>query len=97
MTTPVYPAEFDGFTLSLSHAEVYMVPRYGAADVAIAMLRTVPGIARQLSAIDPAVLRRVLSEYGAWDIFQLSDHDANLSRILWIAADDIRSAAGEEK
>jgi len=52
-------------------------------------LRTVPAIRRQLARIDPAVLRAELDEWGAWDKTELADHDANLTRILWLACGDI--------
>lgn len=44
--------------------------------------------------IDPETLRSELREYGAWSAEELSDHHANLGRILWIAAGNIRE---EEK
>lgn len=30
-----------------------------------------------------------LAEYGAWDQDELSDHDANLARLVWSAANDL--------
>ena len=38
----------------------------------------------------PKDLQDELREYGAWDEIQLQDHNANLMRILWIAAGDIQ-------
>lgn len=61
----------------------------GQCDNDIAYLRTVPRIRRQLAKINPELLRKELKEYGAWDDEELADHDANLSRILWIACGDI--------
>jgi hypothetical protein len=37
----------------------------------------------------PDDIRRELKEYGAWDSMELSDHEANLRRFVWIAACDI--------
>lgn len=34
--------------------------------------------------------RAYLFHYGAWDTDELSDHDANLRRLVWIVAGDIR-------
>jgi hypothetical protein len=62
----------------------------GACDDDVDALSRVPEIATQLAAIDPAVLRDELREYGAWDGLELADHDQNLQRILWLAAGDIR-------
>lgn len=52
-------------------------------------LSKVPAIAAQLSKLDPAALSQELKEYGAWDAEELTDHDQNLQRILWLAACDI--------
>jgi hypothetical protein len=62
----------------------------GPCDADIADLRTVPYIAEQLAALDPALLSAELKEWGAWDETERADHDANLSRILWLACGDIR-------
>ena len=32
---------------------------------------------------------KYLEGYGAWDDEELSDHDANLSRLVWLAACDL--------
>jgi hypothetical protein len=61
----------------------------GQCDADIAYLRREPRIKRQLAKIDPALLRNELREWGAWDDDELSDHDANLDRILWLACGDI--------
>ena len=61
----------------------------GACDNDIAVLRMIPAIRRQLSKIDPETLKAELREYGAWDDAELSDHDANLSRLLWVMCGDI--------
>jgi hypothetical protein len=61
----------------------------GQCDSDVRELSKVPAIARQLSKIDPALLREELSEYGAWDGEELADHDQNLQRLLWLAAGDI--------
>lgn len=55
----------------------------GSCDEDIAQLRLMPYTVEQLSKIDPALLRE------AWDDDELSDHDQNLTRILWIACGDI--------
>jgi hypothetical protein len=49
----------------------------------------VPSIKKQLDRLDPDRVREVLRDYGAWDDNELSDHDANLDRLLWIACGDI--------
>ena len=64
----------------------------GQCDDDIASLRDVPYIAATLAKIEPEMLRRELREYGAWDAEALTDHNANLDRILWIACGDICEA-----
>jgi len=61
----------------------------GQCDDGIHHLRTLPYIHRQLKKIDAEILRKVLSECAAWSEEELQDHDANLSRILWLACADI--------
>ena len=61
----------------------------GPCDLDVADLSTEPSIAAQLAAIDPALLRAELQEYGAWDGAELADHAQNLQRVLWIAASDV--------
>ena len=51
-------------------------------------------MASQLEKIAPDVLRSELAEYGAWDAEELADHDANLERLVWIAANDVAEDPG---
>jgi hypothetical protein len=62
----------------------------GQCDADVEYLRGVPYIAKQLAEIDSATLAGELREYGAWDDVELSNHDENLARILWIACGDIQ-------
>jgi len=64
-------------------------PHQGQCDADIAELRLVPAIRRQLDKLSPPLVAECLREYGAWDAEELADHDANLSRLLWIACGDI--------
>jgi hypothetical protein len=59
------------------------------AEEDVQWLITLPHIKRQRKKIDPDLIRKELSEYGAWDDEQLADDDANWMRLLWIAANDI--------
>jgi hypothetical protein len=53
-------------------------------------LLAVPYICNQLNALDSDLIAAELGEYGAWDDEELSDHSANLRRLLWIACGDIQ-------
>lgn len=46
-------------------------------------------VERQLMKVNPEILRAELREYGAWDEDELSDHETNLNRLLWLACGDI--------
>jgi hypothetical protein len=61
----------------------------GQCDQDVADLRKNPTIRRQLQKLNPATVSECLREYGAWDDVELSDHDKNLDRLLWIACCDI--------
>lgn len=76
--------------LELTPYDASMGSHQGACDADIAELRTVPYIAEQLAKWNPAIVRTVLKEYGAWDAGELADQEANLDRMLWIACGDMR-------
>lgn len=40
--------------------------------------------------LDPDALRGELYGYGAWEEWELSDHEVNIRRIIWIAACNIK-------
>lgn len=75
--------------LKMTLAQAKSASHPGQCDDDVLALSRVPTIARQLRKLSPDSVRRELSEYGAWSADELSDHDANLQRILWIAACDI--------
>jgi hypothetical protein len=61
----------------------------GPCDGDVLALSQEPGMYAQLMSLDYSAVRRELAEYGAWDAIELSDHAANLQRLLWIAASDV--------
>jgi hypothetical protein len=75
--------------LRLSRADADSGHHQGPCDDDVAALARRPNVRRQLAAMDPATLAAELREYGAWDDDELSEHDANLERILWLACGDI--------
>jgi hypothetical protein len=77
----------DGITLS--EDVVRQCSHSGSCDNDVAECRELPEVKRQLDAINPKQLAKELKEYGAWDEIELSNHSANIDRILWIAAGDI--------
>ncbi|MGF6599819.1 hypothetical protein P3T23_004553 [Paraburkholderia sp. GAS448] len=61
----------------------------GPCDADVVALSREREIREQLDVVDPATLREVLKEYGAWNAEELADHEQNLQRVLWLAAGDI--------
>ena len=52
-----------------------------------------PEIKKQLDIVDPELLKNELQEYEAWD--DLSNHERNLKRLLWIAGSEIHQHSDE--
>lgn len=75
--------------LSITKAQARSASHPGQCDADVRALSQVPVIRRQLAKLDPADVRAELIGYGAWDDTELADHDANIQRLLWIAAGDI--------
>ena len=61
----------------------------GNCDDDVIRCMELPYVKKQLAKIDSQKLIKELSEYGAWNENELSNHNANLMRILWIAAGNI--------
>jgi hypothetical protein len=83
-------ATFNRFELQITKAQALQGSHPGPCDMDIAELLTVPAIRRQLNKIPAELIVEELKDYGAWDETELSDHEANKARILWIACSDIR-------
>lgn len=84
------------FTTSSGRIEIEMtteqaasVSHSGQCDDDVLALSQVPEIKKQVDAIDKDLLAKELDEYGAWDETELSDHEQNIQRIVWIAGCDI--------
>lgn len=75
--------------LQMTLAQAQSCSHPGHCDADVALLRQQPKIKRQLDKLDLKLVAAELDEYGAWDDEELADHNANLDRLLWIAACDI--------
>lgn len=75
--------------LQMTRAQAQSCSHPGRCDEDVAALRQVRKIKVQLDKLDPKDVAKCLREYGAWDDAELENHDANLDRLLWIAAGDI--------
>jgi len=84
-------AMFNAFEITMTRAQALSCSQPGHdAAPDIERLLTDPRIARQVRKLDSAALRAELDEWGAWNDAELADHQANIRRILWIAAGNIR-------
>jgi hypothetical protein len=90
MSNTIYWSSSSGaIELSLTLAQASKGYHQGQCDLDIAELRSDPQISGQLDKLTPAAVRETLKEYGAWSDVELSDHGANLDRLLWIACADL--------
>jgi hypothetical protein len=75
--------------LQMTRVQAESCSHPGPCDDDVSALRKVPAIKRQLDKLKPDVVAACLKETGGWGVEELSDHEANLDRLLWIAACDI--------
>lgn len=91
--TALYWASFNCFELRLSGACVEACSHSGSCDRDVA--HWAPIVAAQVKVDDftnqPTAdkIRAELTEYGAWDSYELEDAAANWLRIVWIAVGNI--------
>ncbi len=69
------------------HAAIASHP--GKCDDDVNYIMQLPYIKKQLAVIDKEQLIKELKEYCAWDDNELSSHEDNLMRIVWIASGNI--------
>ena len=89
-------AYFDCFSIKMTLEQAESCTHFGPCDEDVAALSKVPKIKKQLDRLPPGDLAATLKEYGAWDKDELSDHEQNLQRILWIAAGNIKEEKFEK-
>lgn len=82
-------AHFNRFSLEMTKSEAQSASHQGQCDDDVEYLTCTAKIRRQLDKIPPDDIAAELSEYGAWDDVELSDHAQNRRRIVWIAACNI--------
>jgi hypothetical protein len=82
-------AYFERFVIELTREQAESGSHQGQCDDDIAALLLDPAIDAELARIPAADIADELREYGAWDDEELADHDANLSRVLWLACGNI--------
>lgn len=78
-----------GNDLKLTKSDAQSVSHSGTCDDDVDYLMTKQYIKKQLKVISPEQLRKELYDMGAWDDAELSDHNENLKRWVWISGGDI--------
>jgi hypothetical protein len=82
-------AQFNRFEIKMTLEQARGASHQGRCDEDVEALLKLRHIQKQLQRISPTAIREELKEYGAWDEEELADHEANMQRIVWIAAGNI--------
>ena len=87
METYSSTGNYPGTYFEMTREQAQYCSHQGRCDNEVA--ETVEELREQLDKIDPDNLRLELDEYGAWDDDELSDHEENLHRWVWVTACNI--------
>jgi hypothetical protein len=82
-------ASFNRLEIQLEREDAFIGYHSGDCQDDVLNLMNEPYIKEQLDEIDPEKLKTELEEYGTWDDKELSNHEDNKMRILWLACGDI--------
>ncbi len=80
-------ADFNRFSIHLPESAVSEMSHAGPCDADVARWAQITDLGEEAT---PEAIRAELKECGAWDEEELADDEANIRRILWIAAGNIR-------
>lgn len=78
-----------GNDLRLTRNDANQCSHSGQCDNDVKEIMNKAYVKKQLAALNPEQLVKELQEYGAWDSDELSNHQENLMRWVWISAGDI--------
>lgn len=84
-------------TLMLRIGDARRAAHPGQCDHDVCELMRVPYVKRQVECWPPAVVEQELREYGAWSDSELSDHEVNVQRLLWLLAADVVEQVGAHR
>lgn len=82
-------AQFERFEIAMTMRQARSASHPGPCDMDVEVLVRHPKIAKQLREIGGWKIRDELRGYGAWSDVELADHEQNLRRIVWCAANNI--------
>ncbi len=80
-------ASFNRFEIEMTKTDASTMYHQGDCDSDVS--GALPKFRKQLEKIGNEKIADELKEYGAWDEYELSDHEENFKRILWLAAGNI--------
>ncbi len=83
-------AIFNRFSIMMTAAQATSCSHAGECIDDVRALLRVPAIQRQIAHLNVDDIKAELREYGAWSQEELEDEDANVERIMWVAACNIR-------
>lgn len=75
--------------LRLTRKDAESATHSGDCEGDVIILMEKKYIKKQLDLLNPDNLKKELSEYGAWNDEELSNHNDNIKRWVWISAGDI--------
>lgn len=78
-----------GNDLNITKVDAESCSHPGPCDDDVKALLETPYIRRQMKKLDKEKLRIELDDYGCWDDEQLSNHEDNKMRWLWLSCGDI--------
>lgn len=81
---------YNSIVLRLTRNDIFRLPLHGECEPAVLEILERPYIKKQVAKFDAIELKKELSEYGAWDDSELSNHEQNIIRWIWISALNIR-------
>ena len=81
----------ESLTLKLTVDDVRNCSHSGSCDYDVKQLSQIPRIKKQTEKWDHEILKDSLREFNIWDdvVVELSNHEQNVRRMLWIACNDI--------
>jgi uncharacterized Fe-S cluster protein YjdI len=84
-----------GNDLRLTFADAKKCSHSGECTADVMEVMKKPYVRKQLATLNQDKLLSELSDYGAWDEIELSNHPENLMRWVWISAGDIVERAND--
>lgn len=82
-------AQFERFSITMTKAEALSMFHHGRCDDDVEHYVTKPKFEKQFAKIGKDPMAKELKDIGGWSEEELSDHEQNKRRILWLAAGSV--------